>query len=195
MENKMLIIKKYPKMIQEFAEENFNLKALLASVLVLMFIMLLLMVYLVKKGPQVIALDSAGDITQIELKITDAQIARMTKEYLSYRYKWSPDTINTQLKKAEAFIEPSLVTSFQKSMLDVQKFVKDKKVTQRVYPFDVKVDLKEKKIFVLADRITEFDALNAATKLKISFDFTTGDKTASNPWGVYIRKETEGESR
>lgn len=195
MENKMLIIKKYPKIIQEFAEENFNLKALLASVLVLMFIMLLLMVYLVKKGPQVIALDSAGDITQVELKVTDAQIARMTKEYLSYRYKWSPDTINTQLKKAEAFIEPSLVTSFQKSMLDVQKFVKDKKVTQRVYPFDVKVDLKEKKIFVLADRITEFDALNAATKLKISFNFTTGDKTALNPWGVYIRKETEGESR
>ena len=195
METKTLVVKKYPKMIQEFAIENFNLKALTAALLGLLFILSVLVVYLVKRGPEVIALDAGGEIARRELKITDAQIQRASEVYLSYRYKWTPDTISSQLKKAENFINPGLVNSFQKSMIDVQKFVKEKKVNQRVYPNDIKVDLKEKKIAVMADRITEFDNLIAATKLKVVLDFTVGDRTDLNPWGIYIRKETEGESR
>lgn len=194
METKTLIVKKYPKIVQEFASENFNLKTLTAALLGMSFILLLLVVYLTRKGPEVIALDAGGEVAKLELKVTDAQISRAAQEYISYRYKWAPDTINGQLRRAESFIDPVLISSFQKSMLDVQKFVKDKKVTQRVYPFDVKVDLKEKKITILADRITEFDSLSAATKLKVTLDFATGDRTPLNPWGIYIRKESEGDS-
>lgn len=194
METKTLIVKKYPKIVQDFAAENFNLKTLTAVLLGMSFILLVLVVYLAKKGPEVIALDAGGEVAKLELKVTDAQISRAAQEYISYRYKWAPDTINGQLKKAESFIDPVLISSFQKSMLDVQKFVKDKKVTQRIYPYDVKVDLKEKKITILGDRITEFDALSAATKLRVILDFTTGDRTPLNPWGIYIRKESEGDS-
>ncbi len=158
------------------------------------FILLVLVVYMAKRGPKVIALDAGGEIAKVELKVTDAQISRAAEEYLSYRYKWSPDTIAAQLKKSESFIDSALISSFQRSMQDVQKFVKDKKVTQRVYPYDVRVDLKQKTITVLGDRITEFDALSAASKLKVVLTFTTGDRTPLNPWGIYIRKEAEGES-
>jgi hypothetical protein len=195
MNSKNLIIKNYPKMVQEFAEENFNLKTLSASLLVLSFILSALIVYLIKKGPDVIALDAGGDVAKIELKITDAQIVKAAQEYLSNRYSWKPESISSQLKKAEWFVEPTLVNAFQKSMLETQRFVREKKVTQRVYPSDVKVDLKEKKIIVIADRITEFDSLTAATKMKVVLDFTSGERTAVNPWGIYIRKETEGDLR
>lgn len=195
MEHNTLTVRKYPKLVQDFATENFNLKALSAALLGLLFILLVLVIYFVKKGPEVIALDGSGEIARLEIKTTDAQIQRAAEQYLSYRYKWSPESINTQLRKAEYFIDPTLVGSFQKSMIEVQKYVKEKKVTQRVYPSSVQVDLKEKKITILADRITEFDNLNAATKMKVILDFTTGDRTPLNPWGIYIRKEAEGESR
>lgn len=195
METKTLIVKKYPKVVQNFAAENFNLKTLVAALLVLSLGLLLLVVYLAKRGPNVIALDAGGEIAKIELKVTDAQISKAAEEYLSFRYGWRPENIGEQLKKSEAFIDPMLIGSFRKSMLEVQKFVKEKKVQQRVYPFNIKVDLKQKKISVLADRITEFESLAAASKLKVIFDFALGDRTPVNPWGIYISKESEGEFR
>jgi uncharacterized membrane protein len=194
MESKSLNIRSYPKIVQEFAEENFNLKALCGTLLGLLFILLVLVVYLVKRGPEVIALDGNGQMAKQEMKITDVQIQSAAEVYISYRYKWTPENINDQLKKAEYFIDPSLVGSFQKSMIEVQKFVREKKVRQKLYPNDIKVNLKEKKITILADRITEFDNLNAATKMRVVLDFVIGDRTLLNPWGVYIKKETEGEA-
>ena len=157
-----------------------------------MFILLVLVVYLIKKGPEVIALDANGQIAKVESKVTDIQLREAAENYISYRYQWTSETINSQLKTAELFIDPVLVTAFRKSMLDVQKFVKEKKVKQKVYPYEVKVDFKEKKITVLGDRITEFDNLKAATAMKLVLSFGIGDRTSINPWGIYINKETEG---
>lgn len=172
------------------------MKTLSAALLVITFLLLIMVSYLIRRGPQVIALDATGEVAKVELKVTDAQIARAAEEYISFRYKWNPENINSQLKLSEAFIEDSLIPSFQKSMAEVQRFVKEKKVTQRIYPSgQIKVDLKDKKIVVIADRVTEFDSLSAATKLKVVLDFTTGNRTAVNPWGIYIRKETEGDLR
>ncbi|WP_415062641.1 hypothetical protein [Bdellovibrio sp.] len=192
MDSKSLNIRSYPKLIQEFANENFNLKALCGALLGLMFILLILVVYLVKKGPDVIALDANGQIAKVETRITDVQVREAAENYISYRYQWNSETISSQLKKAELFIDPILVTAYRKSMLDVQKFVKEKKVKQKVYPYDVKVDFKEKKITVIADRITEFDNLKAATAMRLVLSFGIGDRTSINPWGVYINKEAEG---
>lgn len=194
MESKSLNIRSYPKIVQEFAEENFNLKALCGALLGLLFILLVLVVYLVKRGPEVIALDGNGQMAKPEMRITDVQIQSAAEVYISYRYKWTPENINDQLKNAEFFIDPTLVGSFQKSMIEVKKFVRDKKVRQKLYPNDIKVNLKEKKVTILADRITEFDNLNAATKMRVVLGFVIGDRTLLNPWGVYIKKETEGEA-
>lgn len=192
MESKSLSIRSYPKLIQEFANENFNLKALCGALLGLLFILLVLVVYLIKRGPDVIALDANGQIAKVETKITDVQLQEAAENYISYRYQWTSETINSQLKTAELFIDPVLVTAFRKSMLDVQKFVKEKKVKQKVYPYDVRVNFKDKKITVLGDRITEFDNLKAATGMKLVLSFGIGDRTSINPWGIYINKETEG---
>ena len=80
-------------------------------------------------------------------------------------------------------------------MLETEKFVREKKVRQRVYPKTVTVDLKEKRVDIFADRITEFDNLKAATELKLSLLFAVDDRTIVNPWGIYITKETEEGSR
>ena len=189
--NIKLEIKKYPKMIELFAKENFNLKALLFFLLLLLLVNSLTTVYLLKRGPEVIALDSMGVVAKVETKITDLQIQEAAKEYISARYSWTKDNVGLQLKKAEFFVLPSLVPSYRKSMLDVQKFVLEKKVTQRIYPKNVSVDLKNSEIKITLDRITEFDQLKAATEMKLTLGFMVDSRTPINPWGIYITKESE----
>ncbi|MGE3386017.1 MAG: VirB8/TrbF family protein [Bdellovibrionales bacterium] len=186
-----LQISSYPKAMRTFAEENLNLKFLCASLLGLFFVMLLLVLYLVKKGPMVIALDNTGEITRVESKVTDLQVKAAIKEYVSYRYSWTDGTIANQVAKAKFFVLPSLVSAFDKSMAETQKFVREKKITQRVYPKSVDVDLKEKKVTVLADRVTEFENLKAATEMRLVLQIALDDRTVVNPWGIYITKETE----
>jgi type IV secretory pathway component VirB8 len=192
---KHIEIKRYPKMVGEFAKENFNLKVLSAALIMIVIVVLAMLLYLVKSGPKVIALAENGQIAKVETKITDLQIDSAIREYLSYRYNWSEQTNATQLQKAQFFVIPSMSSAFQKAMLEVQKFVKEKKVTQRVYPKNIQIDLKEKKATILADRITEFDNLKAATELKLVLDFSVDDRSVVNPWGIFITKETEGVSQ
>lgn len=190
-----LQISSYPKAMQQFAIENFNIKYLCAGLLAVIFLLTLLVLFLVKQGPLVIALDNTGEISKIESKVTDLQIQAAVKEYINYRYSWDEKTIAESISKAKFFVLPSLTQAFERSMLEVQKFVREKKVKQRVYPKNVVLDLKEKKVTVVADRITEFDNLKAATEMKITFQFTVEDRTVVNPWGIYITKESEEVAR
>lgn len=181
--------------MREFAEENLNIKFLLGGLLAVTFLMLILVLYMVKQGPTVIALESSGQIATIQTKVTDAQIESAAKEYLRHRYSWDEKNIADELTKAKFFVLPSLATAFERSMQETMKFVREKKVRQRVYPKSVTIDLKEKRISILADRITEFDNLKAATELRLSLQFTIDDRTVINPWGIYVTKETEEASR
>lgn len=186
-----LKMKSYPQMIQDFAEQNFNLKVLCAGLTGLLFLMLVLVLFLVRRGPEVIALDDTGRIAQIETRVTDLQVQAAAKEYISYRYTWTAEDIEGRHKKAELFVSSSLVSAFRKAMVGIQKYVREKKVTQRVYPRSINVDFKAKKISVFADRITEFENLKAATPMNLVLDFEIDDRTPTNPWGVYVVKESE----
>ncbi len=192
MEKTALTNSKYPKIVTDLASQNYFLKIISYSSLGIITLMLLLLIYSVKRGPEVIALETSGEVAHVETKITDLQIQTAAREYLKYRYTWDSQTVAAQIQKSQAFIQSNLLSSFQKSMLEVQKFVKDKKVVQRVYPQKIEVDFKNKVITVVADRITEFESLKAATVLKVKLNFDMDDRTPMNPWGVYFTKEVEG---
>jgi hypothetical protein len=189
---KKVEIKKYPKMVEEFAKENFNLKMLSTALIIVVAITLAILLYLIKNGPTIIALGENGQVAKVETKITDLQIESAIREYLSYRYNWTDKNISDKLQKAQFFVIPTMLSAFQKSMQEVQKFVRDKKVTQRVYPKSLQINLNEKKAIIVADRITEFDTLKAATELRLVLYFTVGERSVANPWGIFITKENEG---
>ncbi|MBL7545141.1 MAG: hypothetical protein JNL11_15090 [Bdellovibrionaceae bacterium] len=191
----MLQASLYPKAMREFAEENLNVKYLCGALLATSFLLIVLVLYLIKRGPTVIALESSGAVAKIEMKVTDLQIESAMKEYIAFRYSWDDKTIPEQLGRAKFFVLPALTSAFERSMQDTLKFVREKKVRQRVYPKSVSVDLKEKRVIVLADRITEFDNLKAATEMKLVLHFSVDDRTIINPWGIYVTKETEEAAR
>lgn len=183
----------YTAMVQTFAKENFNLKVLCGACLALLFLTLIVIAFLLKQGPQVVALDASGEIARVETKVTDAQILAAVKQYVERRYSWDFTNIESRLRTAELFVDPGLVTSFRKSMLETIKFVREKKVSQRTYPrsASLSVDVKDRSVSLVLDRITEFDSLKAATEMKLKVWFATGDRNSINPWGVYIVKEQE----
>ncbi len=178
-------------MIESFAHENFNLKTLLGVLAFLLLLNTFTTIYLLKKGPEVIALEATGHVAKVDTKITDLQIQEAVKEYISYRYSWNKDNALERLKRAEFFVEPNLVIAFRKAMIDVTKYIQEKKITQRVYPKNIEIDLKNKTASVALDRITEFEQLKAATEMKLVLNFSVDDRTPINPWGIYITKETE----
>jgi hypothetical protein len=186
-----LEMKKYPKMIESFAHENFNLKTLSGGLAFLLLLNTFTTIYLLKKGPEVIALEASGHVAKLDTKITDLQIQEALKEYISYRYSWNKDNAQEHLKRAEFFVEPNLIVAFRKAMVEVTKYIQDKKVTQRVYPKSIEIDLKNRTASITLDRITEFEQLKAATEMKLILNFSVDDRTPINPWGIYITKETE----
>ncbi len=186
-----LQIHQYPKLIEEFASENFNLKGLIGILLILLLILSLTLVYFVKTGPLVITLAPNGQILKTTDKMTDADVSAVVKRYLTLRYSWSYSNINQNLKQAESLISPERVSSYKSAMIKTEQYVIQKKVTQRVYPRSVEVDLKNNEAHVVADRITIFNGLWAATKMQLVLKFTALSRTAQNPWGIFITDEEQ----
>lgn len=183
----------YPKMVEDFAKENFNLKLLSAVSLALLFVSVATIAVQLRRAPVVIALAENGQVAKLETKVTDFQIREAVRNYLSHRYSWSDSTIASQLKIAEFFIDSSLLGSFRKGLIETTKYVHEKHVKQRIYPREDSflIDFKAKTVSLVADRITEFDSLKAATEMKLTLWFDMGEATPQNPWGVYIEREQE----
>ena len=183
---------KYPKLVTDLATQNHYLKILSYSLIGVTTLMIVVVAFALKQGPTVIALDPTGTVASVSQELHAPHVQAAVKEYLLHRYNWNVETVQSELKKSEAFIFPSLTNSFQKSMFEIQKYVKDRKVSQRLYPQSIVVSLKDKTVAVVADRITEFDALKAATILKSKLTFDLDSPTPSNPWGIFFVKEVEG---
>ena len=184
-------IRQYPKLVEEFAKENFNLKTLVGVLIALMLINSVTLAYILRRGPMVVPLQADGNIARVDSQVTDAQIQAAVKEYMNTRYTWTDSTISAQVKRAEFFIAPQLVAAFQRAMVETLKYVHEKKVVQRVYARTTEVNFKDRQILITADRITEFDGLKAASEMRIVLNFDLEARTVVNPWGIYITKETE----
>lgn len=182
---------KYPSLVMDMAKQNHYLKILSLALIGVTTLMIAIVAFSIRRGPEVIALDPSGTVASVGQELHTQHVESAVKEYLAHRYNWNVTSVNSELKKSEAFISPGLITSFQKSMVEIQKYVKDRKVTQRVYPQSIAVSLKDKTVSVVADRFTDFDSLKAATLLKTKLTFELDSPTPTNPWGIYFIKEVE----
>jgi len=195
MKQTQIQIRQYPKLIEEFSRENFNLKTLSGALIALMLVNSLILAYLLRRGPMVVPLQADGSTARVDSQATEAQVQAAVKEYLNTRYTWSDSTINAQLKRAEFFVAPPLAWAFRKAMTDTLRYVHEKHVTQRVYARSIDVSFKDRLVTVIADRFTEFDGLKAATEMRLLLGIELQDRTIVNPWGVYVTKETEKASQ
>ena len=148
--------------------------------------------YVVGKGPSVFVFDEPGSVMNISKNIkVENQIKMALKTYVESRYNWDASSIDVKLKDAKNFIELKNEKLFDKSMLDLLKFAKEKSVSQKTYVEAVNLDLKSHVAFITGDLITSIQGLKAVSNLRLTLEFTEGPRTYLNPWGIYISKEKE----
>lgn len=181
-----------PKKVGELVHSNQFLKLFSISALGLAGLMLIAVIVMATKEPTVITLNVDGsNLEKTVLPKAEDQIREGIKRYLEKRYQWEPENVIKKLKESEEFITPKALRAFQGAVANVAKFSVDKVVSQRVYPSEIRVDLKSQTALITGDRVTSIQGLKAAGNLKLELTFESGPRTKENPWGLYISKERE----
>lgn len=191
-ESIQLKIRKLPKALAELSHSNQFLKISAFSAYLICGFLITLLFYQAIKPTAVLTLAPDGSFYQ-EAPRPDPkiEIERAVREYMKYRYNWTPKTVADQVTKAGSFILPSTKKTYESSMQNVVRFSAEKIVAQRAYPFEIQVDLKKNIVVLRGDRITTIQGLKAAGDLRLELTFESGPRTNENPWGVYISKEKE----
>ncbi len=181
-----------PGKLGELMHSNQFLKLFSITSLFLVGLMLIAVIVMATKEPTVITLNVDGaKIEKTSFPKAEDQIREGIKRYLEKRYQWEPENVIKKLKESEEFIAPKALRAFQDAVSNVAKFSVDKVVSQKVYPSDIKVDLKNQTALITGDRVTSIQGLKAAGNLKLELTFESGPRTRENPWGLYISKERE----
>lgn len=181
-----------PRKLGELMHSNQFLKLFSVTSLILAGLMLIALIVMATKEPTVITLNVDGmKLEKTTLPKAEDQIREGIKRYLEKRYQWEPENVIKKLKESEEFITPKALRAFQDAVSNVAKFSVDKVVSQKVYPNDIKIDLKNQTALITGDRVTSIQGLKAAGNLKLELTFESGPRTKENPWGLYISKERE----
>ena len=182
----------FPKKMSELMHSNQFLKVFSISAAVLVFMVLGVIMVMATKEPMVITLGPNGNaIDRIILPKVEDQIREGVKRYLEKRYQWEPENVIKRLKESEEFITPKALKAFQGAVANVARFSTEKTVSQKVYPENIEINLKNQTALITGDRVTTIQGLKAAGNLKLELTFESGPRTQNNPWGLYISKERE----
>jgi hypothetical protein len=182
----------FPKMLADLTHSNQFLKMFAVGSLALSLVLSALVFVGFARKPIVIAMtESAEILRQVELPKPESEVRQAILAYVERRYNWTNQTVDQQLERAQTFVASANMQSFLQGTSNVKRFSKEKVVTQRAYASNVVVDLKRGVALVSGDRITEIQGMRAAGGLSLELSFQSGPRTSSNPWGIYIFKESE----
>ena len=122
--------------------------------------------------------------------VLKAELERTIREYTTTHYTWSPTSIEAAHKKASSYVAENFRPSFMKSNEEQVRFVKEKKVSQRVYISEPpQIDSKKLTARVRLDRIYQIEGLTGSVPIILDLTFSYGDRTEENPEGIYITDE------
>ncbi len=186
---------KFSNIFSDLNYQNQVLKSVVFGLITLLLIALAAILIFSSRGPTVIGLSESGEVVTLTEDLTSRQLEAGIRHYIKLRYNWRKENILSQSKLTEGMVASSALQAYRKVVQDLLKFTTSRSVEQRVYTKSVDVDSKKRTAFVLADRVNEIESLKATTELRVALKFTLGERTVSNPWGIYIEKEAEGDAR
>lgn len=191
-QNIQLKFKKLPRALAELTHSNQFLKVSAFYAYGLCFLLIGVVFTLASKPPEMLTLAPDAAIYERTAEPSrESAVRRAVYEYLELRYRWEPKTVASRMSEAQAFILPMTRKTFESSTANVVRFAQEKQVEQRVYQNKVTVNLEKQTVLIKGDRITSIQGLRAAGDLKLELSFDYGPRTAKNPWGIYITKESE----
>ena len=181
-----------PKQIADLIHSNQFLKIFSFASMALLILAFVTIIILATKAPAVIAFDTSGNnIENLPKPNPKHMVEHAIRQYIKLRYEWTPKTVSTQLKTAKAFIANKSDNAYSQATSKVEEFSVSRKASQRAFPTEIKIDLKNQVAKISGERVTSIMGVRAAGELKLELHFSGGPHTTTNPWGVYIVREVE----
>lgn len=185
----------FSRIFSDLNYQNQVLKSIVFGLITVLILALSAVLIFSYRGPTVIGLAENGEVVELSGELTPRQIEAAIRHYVRLRYNWRKDSILSQSRQTEAMIADSAISAYRKTIQELVKFTNGKTLEQRAYVRSIDVDSQKRTAFVVADRINLIESLKAATELRVAFKYSLSNRTVSNPWGVYIEKEAEGDAR
>lgn len=192
MFNKTVSLKSgFPKLLGTLTYKNHYLRIFICISLITNIGLMIGVNRLLNREPTIITVSEDGLRNKWKKTELTTRAASAIREYLDYRHSWNSKNQKDRLSFAKEFVAPSSQKSFEKAVIDLTGFVKDKAVEQRFYIRDLLANSESKFVDVVADRFTDVQGLQAATTQRFRLYFETSTPSPLNPWGILINKEEE----
>jgi len=120
----------------------------------------------------------------------EKEAIRVLKKYLVTRHNWEASNIDSKSKDASAYVASDFREKYLLGSQEQIRLAKEKQVSQKLFPDDPVIDLKEKKATVKAERILIVSGIRASQAMVFELTFQFGERTAINPEGIYITSES-----
>ncbi len=173
--------------------QNRLLKYLLLVFALLITVELVTITALAMKKPVIVSIgqDSSKALIQQEpdANALNRELIRMLKQYLRTRHNWDWMTIEAKAKEAARYVASEYRSKFLLNVQEQIRIAKEKQVSQKLFPEEPEIDLKEKKAKIVAERILILNGIRASQPMKFELGFLFGERTEVNPEGIYITSE------
>lgn len=173
--------------------QNRLLKYLLLILATLTSIQLVVICMLAFKKPLLVSV-TKETTKRVEYAEPDAdlllrELTRAILNYLKTRHNWDWSTIEARSKEASQYVGSAFREKYLVNTQEQIRLAKEKQISQRMYPAEPEIDMKGKMATVRADRILIVSGIRAAQALSLQIGFFIGERTATNPEGVYVTSE------
>lgn len=105
------------------------------------------------------------------------------------RHSWEWQNIESKSKESANLVAPEFKDKFMVSYQEQIRLAKEKQVSQKIFPEEPQVDLKNKTATIVTERILIVNGMRASQPLTFEIGFEFGDRTEGNPEGIYITSE------
>lgn len=127
---------------------------------------------------------------EIPENILDVEVKRGISKFMTSHYHWEHSNLDNSLQNALNYVSSDYKKKFVNSNQEQIKIAKDKKISQRFYIIEMKLDKNLRKVNVQADRVLVLDSLKAVTSMKFDVGYELGNRNDKNPEGIYVTSET-----
>ena len=183
---------KFPKILGSLMHSNQFMKTTAFAMSVLLVLTLILLFISVTKDPVVLTFNSKSQLLEPNGRPNvEDDVRSAISNYLKLRYQWEPESVEVNLFAAKSFINSNNLDLFVGATKPIIKFSKERLVSQSAYANKIEINLTKQTAFIAGDRITSIQGLKAAANLRLELSFNYGNRTRTNPWGIYITKEKE----
>ena len=173
--------------------QNRFLKSILLFLILVCCVEVIAIVILACRKPPVIAVSTTESrvltVVPPRPELLESEIKRAVNGYVAAHYNWEWVKVDDAFKDAARFVHPDFTKKFLAANEAQIRMAKEKKVSQRFYASDTKLDSKAKTLKVSGDRILVIEGLRATNPMSIEIEYDLGQRTEENPEGVYITGE------